>query len=300
MKKHIKFRHIFLVLLNLILVSGMFQDLYAQKTKKNKIRLKADYVKMMEGEIYLNISAGAKIKKQNIKVSNIELTVYNEIDDEKIKLGSVVTDAKGESRFTIKDINVIKPDSLNIYNLIISFKGNDLFKRASKRLSIKDAEIKASLFTKDSINYIKATLIDKGKDSVIIDESLNVQVQRLFRPLKIGKEFNNTDEDGTIIVPIEEGIPGVDGILTIEVVLNDSDDYGTVKALVKAPVGTPIVDESTFDQRTLWSPRNKTPISILIFTNLLIFGIWGIFVYLIVNLFKIKKEGKNLEVETEN
>lgn len=294
MKKHIKIHHIFLVLLNLILVSGMFQDLYAQKAKKNKIRLKADYVKMMEGKIYLNISAGAKIKKQNIKVSNIDLTVYNEIDDKKIKLGTVVTDFKGESRFTIKDINILKPDSLNIYNLVVSFKGNDLFKRATKRVSVKDAEILANLFIKDSINYIKATLIDKGKDSVIIGESLNVQVQRLITPLKIGKEFNYTDDDGTIIVPIEEGIPGVDGILTIEVVLNDSDDYGTVKALVKAPIGTPIVDESTFDQRTMWSPRNKTPIFILIFTNILIFGVWGIFVYLIVNLYKIKKEGKNI------
>jgi hypothetical protein len=111
----------------------------------------------------------------------------------------------------------------------------------------------------------------------------------LFNPLRIGEEFNNTDEDGRIMVPIEQGIPGVDGNLTFEVVLNESDDFGTVKAMVIGHVGVPIVDESTFDQRTMWSPRNKTPIFLLIFPNLLIIGIWGLIVYLILNLFKLSK-----------
>ena len=98
-----------------------------------------------------------------------------------------------------------------------------------------------------------------------------------------------TDEDGTIIAEVKEGIPGLDGNLAIEVVLNDSELFGTVKAIVNAPVGTPIVDESTFDQRTMWSPRNKTPLFLLIFPNILIFGIWGLIIYLITNLIKIKK-----------
>ncbi|VAW18293.1 hypothetical protein MNBD_BACTEROID04-89, partial [hydrothermal vent metagenome] len=94
---------------------------------------------------------------------------------------------------------------------------------------------------------------------------------------------------GAILVPVEEGIPGIDGNLTFEVVLNDSDDFGTVKAIVEAPIGVPIVDESTFDQRTMWSPRNKTPLFLLILPNLLIFSIWGLIIYLITNLFKITK-----------
>jgi hypothetical protein len=62
-----------------------------------------------------------------------------------------------------------------------------------------------------------------------------------------------------------------------------------VKALVNAPIGVPIVDESTFDERTMWSPRSKTPLFLLIFPNLIILGIWGLIIYLILNLFKLKK-----------
>ena len=289
MTNQLKFRSIFLALVSVFLFSASFQNLYAQNAKKNKVRLKADYVKIMDGESYLDITATSKIKKKNTKVSNIDLIIYNVLDDEKIKTGNVTTNMKGESKFIIKDLNSIKPDSTYIYNILISFKGNDLFKKASKRISFKNANIETRIFTKDSINYITATLTDASSNIPIIEESLTVQVQRLFRPLQIGEEFNNTDENGTIIVPIEEGIPGVDGNLTFEVVLYDNDDYGTVKALINAPLGVPIIDESTFDQRTLWSPRNKTPLFILIFTNLLIIGIWGIIIYLITNLFRITK-----------
>ncbi|MBE9488771.1 MAG: hypothetical protein IMY67_00635 [Bacteroidetes bacterium] len=288
-KNQLNFRFIMLALVSVFLFSASFQNIYAQGAKKNKVRLKADYVKIVDGESYIDLAATSKIDKKNTKVSNIDLIIYNEFDDEKVKLGSATTDMNGQSRFVLKDLNTIKSDSTNTYNIKISFKGNDSFKKASKSVSFKNAYIEAKIINKDSINYITATLIDVSTNSPITDESLTVQVQRLFRPLRIGEEFNNTDDNGTIIVPIEEGIPGVDGNLTFEVVLSDHDDYGTVKALVNAPLGTPIVDESTFDERTMWSPRNKTPIFLLIFPNLLILGMWGLIIYLFINLFKISK-----------
>lgn len=285
MKNQLNIRHFFLVLLSVICISSSF----AQKVKKSKVRLKAQYVKVMDGNIYFDIKASAKVDKKNTDVSNIEITIYNEFDNEKVKISKTITNMKGESKFVLKNTNAIKADSTNIYTVTFSFKGNDNFKKAKKSISFKDASIEAKLITKDSLNYITATLIDESTGNPISDESLDVQVKRLFRPLKIGEEFNNTDENGTILVLIEEGIPGIDGNLTLEVVLNDNDDFGTVKAIVKAPVGIPIVDESTFNQRTMWSPRNKTPLFLLIFPNLLIFGIWGLIIYLIANLFKINK-----------
>ena len=285
MKNQLKFRFIFLVILSVLSLTS-FQDVYAQKIKKSKVRLKAQYVKIMEGDIYIDISATSRVKKKNIKVSNIILSVYNDLEEEKIILGKITTNKKGKTRFILKDL---RADEEGVYNISISFKGNKAFKKAKKRISFKNASIEAKLITIDSVNYIAATLIDLITNSPITDVSLDVQVQRLFRPLKIGEEFNNTDKNGSILVAIEDDIPGVDGKLTIEVVLNDSDEYGTVKALVNAPIGIPIVDESTFDDRTMWSPRNKTPIFLLIFPNLLIIGVWGLIIYLISNLFKISK-----------
>ncbi len=289
MKTSINYRFIVPLMVSVLFLSTSIQNIYAQDTKKNTVRLKADYIKTMNKEAAFNLRATSRVDGSNVDVSDIELTVFNEYNDEEVKLGSAITDGNGKCTFVVNDFNLIKPDSTGLYNISVSFKGNDFYKRASKSLSYKDATIEAKIITIDSINYITATLKDTATDSVLPDQYLNVNVQRLFKSLRIGEEFNSTDENGTIIVPIEEGIPGVNGILTFEVVLKDSDDYGTVKALVNAPLGVPVVDESTYDQRTMWSPKNKTPLFLLIFPNLLILGIWGIIVYLIINLFKISK-----------
>ena len=289
MKNQLNFRYIFLALLSVFVLTAGFQNVYAQKAKKNKVRLKAQYIKIMDGESFIDIKATSKIKKQNITVSGIDVIVFNELEDDRIKLGTVTTNMKGEGRFVFKNFNSIQADSSNTYTIYLSFKGNETFKKAKKSISFMNADIIAKMVIKDSVNYISARLSDPVTDTPLEGESLTIQVQRLFGPLILGDEFNDIDDDGTIFVPVEEGIPGVDGILTFEVVLNDSDDYGTVKALVKAPIGTAIVDESTFDKRTMWSPRNKTPLFLLIFPNLLIIGIWGLIVYLIINLFKISK-----------
>ena len=289
MKNRFEVYFVFLAFLGVFLLTMCSQNLLAQDGEKNRIRISANYFKIMDGEAYFDIKASARIEKKNIEVPNVKLTVFNEFNDEEIELGTVTTNMKGEGKFVLPKLNEITPDSTHTYNFVVSFDGNESFKRASKSVSIKDAGIKAELVVKDSTNYISATLIDVGKDSLLIGESMNVQVQRLFMPHKIGEEFNYTDKNGTILVPVDTDIPGIDGNLTIEVVLNDHDTYGTVKDLVVAPIGTPIVDESTFDLRKMWSPRNKTPLFLLIFPNILIFGIWGLIIYLITNLFKIAK-----------
>ena len=281
MRNQMIIRHFFLVVLSVFLYTSS----YAQ----DRVRLKAEYVKIMNEGSYFDIQATAKVNDENVNVSKIELIIYNLVGDEQVEIGKTITNMQGKSRFKLKDLNTIKPDSSNTYNIDISFAGNDAFSDASKSIVFKDAAIEAKLVTIDSINYVTATLTDKSTDSLLIGQSLKVQIQRLFKNLPIGEEFNETDEDGTILVPIPEGIPGVDGILSIEVILSESEEFGTVKTIVKAPIGKHVVDESTFDQRTMWAPRNKTPLFLLIFPNILTFGIWGIIIYLILNLIKINK-----------
>ncbi len=262
---------------------------YAQEVEKTAVRLKLDYTKVMDGQSYLDIKAIARIDGQMTDVPDITLEVYYEYGEEEFPLGTSKTNMNGKSRYLLPPLKDIQADSTNTYTLGISFNGNDLFKRASKTVAFKDAKITTRLFTKDSINYIQANLSDVLLQEPIVDQSLRVQVKRLINPLRIGEEFNYTDEGGTIIVPVEEGIPGIDGKLTIEVVYPDSDDYGTVKAAVEAPYGIPVVKDTTFNDRTLWGPRSKTPYFILFFTIFLIVVTWGPILYLIRNLYKISK-----------
>jgi len=163
------------------------------------------------------------------------------------------------------------------------------FSEVEKSIAFKQATLDAYLSKEDDLSYLKATLTDDYTGVAVADVPLKVQVQRLFRPMRIGDEFYMTDASGSIRVPVESGIPGINGKLTLEVVLTDNDNYGTLKAMVEAPLGVPITDQSSFDQRTMWGPPSKTPLFLLTFPNLMILGIWGTIVLLFVNLYKIYK-----------
>ncbi len=289
MKSSTIVRPAWIIYLGIFLLPIFFGTLTAQEVEKTAVRLKLDYTKVIDGQSYLDIKAIARIDGQMTDVPDITLEVYYEFEEEEFPLGNTRTDMNGKSRYLLPPLKEIKADSSNTYILGIGFNGNDLFKRASKTVEFKDANIATTLFTKDSINYIQATLTDVLLQEPIVDQSLRVQVKRLINPLRIGKEFNYTDEDGTIIVPVEYGIPGIDGQLILEVVYPDSDDYGTVKAVVEAPYGVAVVKDTTFNERTLWGPRSQTPYFILIFTIFLIVATWGPIIYLIRNLYKISK-----------
>jgi hypothetical protein len=287
--KHTLKTMLFLSFLGLFLLPVGLESLYAQETEKNRVRLKLDYIKIMGQESYLNIGAIAKVGTSMEDVPGLKMDVYYEWEGEEVAIGNTTTNMNGKSKFVLPALETIKADTSNTYTFGISFNGNDLFRKASKTVSVKDATISTDLVTKDSINYVQATLTDVATQLPLDERSLKVQVQRLIRPLSLGEEFNFTDESGTIIVPVEAGIPGLDGNLTLEVVLSDSDEYGTVKAVVDAPYGVPIIQDTSFEERALWGPRNKTPIFILIFTIFLILATWGPIVYLIRNLYKITK-----------
>ena len=285
MKTTMQFRSVFILLLSFLLVSGV----YGQGDKKERIRLNAAYVHVIDQEHYLNIKASARVNKETVEVADAELVISQELEDEEIELGTAKTNARGTCKFVIEDFGALQADEEGIYHITVSFNGNDDFKRGSKEVTFKAADISAELVTKDSVNYVNARLIDTRLDSAIAEVPLTVQVDRLFRPFKIEKDFFMTDEDGAVEVAIPDGIPGVDGKLQLEVVLNENDDYGTVKRILVAQIGKPIVDESTFDQRTMWSPRGKTPIFLLAVTYSFGFVVWGIFVYLFFNLIRIYK-----------
>ncbi len=260
----------------------------AQEQTQHRVRIKADYFKVMNQGSHIELSTSARINKKTVGIPGLELEVYNINDEEDNALGTVMTDLDGKGRIDLGEITKYAIDSNAYYNFSIRFKGIDSFKRANRDISIKDAAISAKHVVRDSVDYLEATLKDMARDSTIAGVSLDIQVRRLFAPLKLGEEFNTTDGSGTVLVPIESGIPGKDGNLILEAVLNDNDDYGNVMAIVEAAVGIPIVEDTSFDERALWGPRGKTPIFILVFTYTLILGILGIIIYLVMNLFRIK------------
>ena len=257
--------------------------------KKNKIRIKAQIIQVMDQATFIDLVATSRIDGQNTEVSGIEFDIFNNTHGEKTKIGSISTNENGKSRFVLKDFNSMSPDSTGLFAISIAFNGNEEFSKAKKSIEFRKANLTANLIEKDSINFVQATLKDAFSMEPIEDESLIVQVQRLFRPLQIGGDFHMTGNAGDVEVKIPSDIPGIDGMLNVEVVLLDNDTYGTVKSIISAPIGAEVAIEDNFNKRAMWGTRAKTPLFILIFANLLLLGIGILFIYLTKNLINISK-----------
>jgi hypothetical protein len=214
--------------------------------------------------------------------------VYRVISEDSLELyGNAVTDADGKAEYDLADTKDQEADSSVLLSYVVKIENDAKFKDADKSVEFMHINLIAEIIETDTTPILKASLKDLAGNPMQ-KEKLDIYVHRLFAPLAIGEGTYKTDRKGQIEVSIEDPLPSIDGILTIEVRFDDGD-YGMVKYIFDAPIGIIPEDLSTFDERTMWSPANKTPIFLLIFPNIIIFGIWIVIAILFINLYKIYK-----------
>lgn len=266
---------------------------YCQEEKKD-INLSIQYQKIMNQHSLINISAKFKDEngfnpcaKQKFDIYKVTITEDESAEAQEEKIGEAITNDEGKVKFAIP-YKITTPS----VSFIVRLENSKLFEDSEESIEALDAGIEATIEEVDSVFYIKARLF-LPDNQPLAAQSLEVGLQRLFGNLKIGEEDSyETDEEGYISVPIDEGLTGIDGKLTFRIALVESDEYGTIIANVTSDKGEKIEDESTFDQRTMWSPPNKTPLFLWIFPNIILVSIWSILVFLTLNLFKIYKSNK--------
>ena len=285
MKDIFKYRCYFFLSLALL---GISVQAYPQD-KKHNARVSALYTKIMSTESFIDISAKYKMENGFQPISALELNVYKKVlNDSLVLIEKIKTNLDGKVKFGLKDDSLKKAHSLGVFTYVVKIENNDKFEESETLVSYSEANLVAQVKVIDSVNQIKATLTDaSGKP--LVGQPLKVGLLRLFAPFQIGKDSYDTDENGSILVAVGEPMPGIDGKLTFEIVLNESDVFGTVKAIVNAPIGIPIVEKSTFEDRTLWSPPTKVPTYMLIVAGLIFVGVWVPLLLLIFNLFRISK-----------
>lgn len=252
--------------------------------KKDKIKVSVDYVKVMGQESKIKVEAKYKEGKTYVPATNVAMNVYEMVaEDSLVLVGDLTTDDQGKAEFVLAALR--QGDTLLEYEFYVKVEDNAQFKDAKKKVKFFDCNLKTEVLETDTLDYLLAELTD-GNGNPIKGQKIKVEVDRLFAPIEL-KE-TKTDRKGKIEVALEDPLPGPNGNLVFIVSL-DARNYGTVVSKFEAPVGTVVVDKSTFDERTMWSPPNKTPIFLLIFPNLVILGIWIVIFILVRNLVLINK-----------
>jgi len=200
----------------------------------------------------------------------------------------VITDSKGVAIFNCK------PEQLTIdaegkLHFKASFAGKDSIEAAEEVVAVKRARLEIIPVKEDSVLTAKVKLVDlsSGTETPVDSTTLGVYVKRMFSALKLGE--GTTDEAGEATIEIPNNLPGDDkGNLTLLARLDESETYGNLEGSVIQPWGRPVSEELKELPRALWS--SHPPIWMLVTFVVLMSAVWGHYLVIIIQLFRLRRE----------
>jgi len=276
---------------------------FAQKNdlKNYKMLYKFNTVKQHDNSRLFEVSfvaSNKKDRKVKLPVYGADINFINVVNEEEILLGTVKTDKEGFARLTLPENQTYYTDVEGYINFLARFESTDALKSIEKELAIKDVFLELDLKEIDSIKKVtlNAYTLDSLKTKIPLEETgVIFSVGGFISNLPI-KEA--TIKDGEYEFEFPDDIPGdAEGNIDVFVSIEDHEDYGNVVQNKNVPWGI-FKEQGKKPTLTLWS--HYAPIWMYVVLTILLVGVWSNYIYSIINLFKIKKEGKNLELEPKD
>jgi len=236
-------------------------------------------------------------RKDIIPFYDAEIKFFNVLDNEEILLGSSKTSTEGIAQITLPENQKYLTDETGNINLTARFEGNDALEEISEEVIIKNIYLELNLEEIDSVKtvFVSAFTMDELGEKIPLDEvDIVLSVQGMLSKMKIAE---GAISDGEFEFEFPKDLPGdANGDVTVFSIIDNNEEFGTVIQKKTANWGV-FQKQLKNKKNTLWS--SAAPIWMYVVLTLLLVGVWANYIYTIVNLLKIKKEGKELELDSE-
>jgi hypothetical protein len=253
-------------------------------------------VQKSDNTIDLKAALKAKINGGSKNLELLKISYVLVTDSIEKPLGFVITDRNGKAVLNIK-ADSLKADKEGKLHFKAVFAGNKAMETAEGEVSIKRARLEITPVKGDSTFSVSVKLVDlgTGAETPIPETALGVFVSRLFFPLKVGE--GTTDATGVVSVDIPKNLPGdTKGNITLLAKIDENELYGNLEASITQPWGARVSDQLKELPRSLWSPH--PPIWMLATFIILMVAVWGHYIVIVVQLFRLRKEEPQLPVGT--
>jgi len=244
------------------------------------------------------IGRNKKNRKDKLPIYDAEIKFFNIFNDEAILLGTSKTSKEGIANITLPENQQYLTDNEGYIILKAVFEGSDGLDEEEDEISVKNLQLELNLSEVDSVKMVMvgAFVIDSlGKKLPVEEADIIISVESMLSNMIIEE---GTIENGEFEFEIPTDIPGdVNGDLTVFATIEDHEEFGNViqKGTVKWGV---FHKDMVKEKNTLWS--DYAPTWMYIVLSILLGGVWINYIYSIINLIRIRNEGKELELLTEN
>jgi hypothetical protein len=227
------------------------------------------------------------------------LVIFSVADiDSSIIIGRVKTDTDGNAILNVP----AKKNYFRNTDGLISFKaeyaGDTKYESSESEFGIKPGKLTISFYEEDSVKYVKINALQfesDGKETPLGSQTVLVYVPRMLSLLKIAEIALDSLGVGTAEFP-KDIIGDSLGNLTVVAQIEENEVYGYIKAEAKINWGLPKhLLRAERPTRELWTP--VAPLWMIITLIIMLSGVWGHYVYTVIQLFRIKKLGDQKKEE---
>ena len=275
---------------------------YAQENDPKDYRIRfglstkkqADNSRVLEASF---VGTHKKDRKDRVPVYNADINFYNVTEDGDLLLGTVKTDQEGTAQLTVPANQKYTTNQEGYINFKAVFDGTDDLDGEESELAIKDIFMELNLEVIDSVKTVilNAYTLDSLNTRLPLEDlEIKFAVGGFLSNMPIQE---GTLEGGEFKFKFPENISGdKNGNIDIIAFIIDSDEFGN--AIQKKNINWGINKKIEIENNKLWS--SAAPIWMYIVLSILLIGVWANYVFSIINLLNIRREGKELDLKIEN
>jgi len=234
-----------------------------------------------------------KDRKDIIPIFGAEVKFYNTLNDDEVLLGSSKTSQEGIAQLVVPENQMYLVDGEGNITLKAQFEGSDALDGEEEEIIVKNVFLDLNLEEIDSVKtvMVRAYYKDSVGTQIPVEEAdINIYIDGMISKMKIQE---GTIVDGEFEFTYETKVPGnVDGIVTLYAKIEDNDNLGNVTQKGTANWGV-LSKKANSEANKLWSKAG--PIWMYVVLTFLLLGVWANYIYTIINLIKLKKEGTKVD-----
>jgi len=287
-------------ILPVFIIAGLFGPIYAQEDDNPDVSfdtyMELSSTKFSDGTRDVIVTLTADSDEGEIPLSETTVSFYTVSDTGNQLLGNVLTNDIGTAIFTIESGWDFPKDEEDYITFFAAYDGNENFGSSEAELQLKDVRLELDFSLVDEVKMIDYSgyIIGKeGEEYPLADDDIYLYVPRMFNLMKIVDGWLEEDGKGSNEFPLTL-IGDTLGKVTVIAKIEEHYDYGDVETSAEIDWAIPKHSgESYKNRRELWTPI--APLWMIVTLIIMLVGVWGHYIYAIIQLLLIKRSSKQLK-----
>ena len=279
--------------------------LQAQEKEKPELMVNIGYYISNNSVQYVQVKTQVKADNKLQPATKVVSQLYLDSIDEINLIAKITSNENGIAK-TGLPISLQQIWNAGTHHKFIAVTKN----LANKEDAITELEIAKAKILLDTLNVdgvrtaaVQVMFFENSAWLPASEVEVKIGVRRMGGILKIGEdESYTTDSLGQLNAEFKlDSLPANDSKGTIVLVasIDDNDKFGNLSIEKSVAWGSFYKRQNNFGERSLWATRMHTPIWLLVMAYSIIVAVWGVIIYLFVQFIKIKKLGKEKDVDAE-